>query len=167
MNAPQTLAAAAAAGTLARLLEVAPGQRIALPPHTTLDLVEHPKALPVPGGPRHAHGLLMWRDQRIPMLDVDALVRGAQASREPVRYALVVAYQPRAGAALRHGAIALCALPLAVQVNDAQRCGLPAGSPLWRHLALACFRLEEAAVPVVDTGRLFGALPGNRPDHDR
>ena len=156
---PQPAGAPAPTGALARLIELAPGQCIALPPHTTLDLVEHPRPLAVPGAPRHVHGLLAWQESRIPMIDLVALVRGAPAVQGDVRYALVVAYQTELGR-IAHGAIALAALPVAVQVQDDAACALPQDSAVWQRITLSCFRHEGQPVPIVDTGRLFGACHG-------
>jgi chemotaxis signal transduction protein len=142
-------------GALARLLEVAPGQRIALPAHTTIDVVEHPVATPVPGAPVHTQGLLSWQGKRIPYIDLDALLRGVPAALAPARYALVVAYQPAPGAAIEHGAIALVALPVSIHVSDSQRCRLGSDRQAQARLALACFEFEGQAIAVLDTARIF------------
>ena len=155
---PQPAGAPAPTGVLARLLEIAPGRCIVLPPHATLDLVEHPRPLDVPGAARYAHGLLEWQETRIPMIDVHALVHGTSAMQLAVRYALVVAYQAEPGR-IAHGAIGLQALPLAVRVADDQACALPPDSAAWQRIALSCFRHAGEPVPIVDTGRLFGARP--------
>jgi len=142
-------------GALARILEVARGRRIALAPHTTLDLVEHPVAVRVPGAAAHVHGLLSWHGKRIPYIDVDALLRGAPAARTPARYALVVAFQPAPGAAIEQGAIALLALPESIQISDSQGCKLPADRLVEASLALACFDLNGEPVAIFDTAQLF------------
>lgn len=145
--------------TVARLIEYAHGRRVALPPHTTLEVVEHPVAVPVPGAAYYAWGLLPWQGQRLPLIDLDAVLRaypGEQHAKAP-RYALVVAYQRAAGHEIEHGAIGLASLPLAVEVHDRNSCDLPDGSDLWPAIALSCFEFEGSAVPIIDTAKLFSA----------
>lgn len=144
---------------VARLLEYAAGRHVALPAHTTLELIETPKPVAVPGAPAHALGLMAWQGGWLPLLDLDALVHGTRPGGAP-RYALVVGWQGAPGEPVRHGAIATQALPQSVAVNDRDACGLPAGSPRWEALAIACFAREGQAVPVLDTGRLFSACHG-------
>src|SRR5213595_2015566 len=122
-----TMAQETAPQAIARLVAYAPGKYIALPPHATVEIVEHPTALPVPGAAHHAHGLLAWQGRQIAMIDLQALVAGridGQALSAP-RYALVVAYQRRAGEAIEHGALALPFLPETITVSDDAACALP------------------------------------------
>jgi chemotaxis signal transduction protein len=143
---------------IARLIARAHGEFAALPPHTTLEIVEHPKAEPVPGGAAHALGLMPWQGQRLPLIDLDRLAGQPASTPAVARYALVVAYQIAPGQPVRHGALALHELPQTVQVADADCCALPAeGAALWSRAALSCFRHAGRAVPVLDTARLFGA----------
>ena len=151
--------AAAAPGAVARIIEFAPGRRAALPPHTTLEIVEDPRPVPVPGASRHAYGLLTWQQRRIPMIDLDALLDGGSSAGPPAapRFALVVAWQDAPGEPVQQGAIALQQLPQTVEVHDAQQCDLPRDSDGWPYLATACFSHAGQAVPIVDTARLFNA----------
>ena len=147
---------------IARLVAYAPGKYVALPPHATVEIVEHPKALPVPGAAHHAHGLLAWQGRHIAMIDLQALVAGridGQALSTP-RYALVVAYQRRAGEAIEHGALALPFLPETITVSDDAACALPQDSASWPAIAISCFAVDGQPVPVVDTSRLFAGPHG-------
>ncbi len=149
-------------GVVARLIEFARGRMVALPPHTTLEIVEHPQAVTVPGAAYYGYGLMTWQGQRVPMIDLDAMLRAypqAQRTRTP-RYALVVAYQRAPGLPVEHGAIGLAELPQNVMVRDADCCELPTDSDMWTHIALSCFQLDGQPVPIVDTARLFGAYHG-------
>lgn len=147
---------------LARLIEYAPGRRVALPPHTTIELLENPAVLPVPGAAYYACGLLAWQGRLLPLLDLQALLRahlGANRTAAP-RYALVLAYQRGPRQPVEHGAISLAVLPQTVAVGDEASCELPADSDLWQLLALSCFQHEGDAVPILDTAKLFGAYHG-------
>jgi hypothetical protein len=138
----------------ARIVRDRGNVQFALPPHTTLEIVEHPRAARVPAAPAHAIGLLEWQGRRIALIDAAALVGVAGARTHAVRYALVLAFQCAAGAAIEHGAIALDELPETVDVDDASACDVPAE---WRALAISCFACEGTATPIIDTARLFAA----------
>jgi chemotaxis signal transduction protein len=149
-------------GAPARLIEYSRGRFVALPPHTTLELLEHPQALAVPGAAYYAYGLLAWQGRQLPLIDLEALLlayAGGQRAKAP-RYALVVAYQRAPGAPVEHGAIAMADLPQTVTVSDDAMCELPNGSDMWPLLALSCFTFDGQVVPVVDTGRLFSSYHG-------
>src|ERR1017187_9531839 len=77
------------------LVEYAPCQYIALPPHTTYGLIEHPEFVAVPGSSNYAYGLMTWQDARISMLNLEILFNPDLffADQELPRYALIVAYQ--------------------------------------------------------------------------
>ncbi len=156
-------AAAAAHGprAAARLIAYQPGRYVALPPHTTYALIEQPEIAAVPGAARYAHGMITWQGGRIALLDLNALLYGASVAPGAVpRYALVAAWQGRAGAPLGYGAIGLHELPQTISVGDDMQCGLPVDSERWPQLALACFEYQGQAVPILDTARLFMAYHG-------
>lgn len=127
---------------------------IALPPHTTLEIVEHPQSVAVPGAAPHALGLMQWQGRRIALIDAAVLLRGVSPRTTPPRYALVLALQPHAGAAVGHGAIALDALPESVTVSDDDASAAP-DDARWQCVALSCFIRAGRNIPVVDTAKLF------------
>ena len=145
-----------AAAAMARLVEYAQGRFAALATHTTLEILEDPQPVPVPGAASHAHGLLSWQGRRVPMIDLHALLHGSEpGSAAP--FALVIAYQAAPGRPVEYGALALRALPRTVEVADAQQCALPNDSGTWPLIAMSCFHFEGESVPILDTGRLFGS----------
>ncbi|MBC5768036.1 chemotaxis protein CheW [Ramlibacter albus] len=152
----ESLPQPSAAGTSrAWLLPLRRGGWWALPSHATLEVVEQPRAVPVPGAPRHALGLLAWQGRWIALLDVDVLA-GEPVLEQP-RYALVVAWQPAPGRPLEHAAVALDALPeLFLLPQDCPACELPEPAGVWRHYAVSCFVHGGHAVPIIDSARLFG-----------
>jgi chemotaxis signal transduction protein len=153
---------ATTARAAARLLEYAHHAYVALPPHTTLEIIEHPVVLAVPGAAYYAYGLLPWQGRHIPMIDFDAVQRAHQTAHRIAapRYALVVAYQSAPHAPLEHGAIGLAGLPQVIHVEDRDWCDLPTDSDMWPLLALSCFRYEGSVVPILDTARLFMTYHG-------
>ena len=147
---------------VARLIEYAPGSCFALPPHSTLELIEHPAIVGVPGGAYYACGLLAWQGRYLPVIDVDTLLRAYQETcrSTPPRYALVVAFQRAPRMPLEYGALALTTLPQTIEVGDEAWCDLPADSDLWPLLALSCLRHDHHAVPILDTAKLFSSYHG-------
>lgn len=146
----------------ARLVEIAPGVLAAFGPHATLELLEAPQPVPVPGGASYGHGLLEWQGSRISMLDLEALLfRDTSRERKPVpRYALVVAYQRTPGAPLEHGAIGIAQPPQLVMLVEPVACDWPEGDGLWQQLSLSCFKHAGQPVPILDTAKLFGRFHG-------
>ena len=153
-------AAGAGAGraVTARLVEYAPGRRVALAPHTTIELIEHPAPLPVPGAANYSCGLLAWQDRRLPMMDLHALLTGQASTRASVhRYALVTAYQRAGGSTPEYGAIGMSVLPETISVGDEAFCDLPADHAIWPLVSASCFHFRGQAIPVIDTLALFGS----------
>jgi hypothetical protein len=145
----------------AQLLQYERGSCVALPIHTTIELLDQPRVIAVPGAAYYCDGLTRWQGQWLPVLDLHALVHAYRKEHAPkTRYVLIVAYQTAPREAVRHGAIALPVLPGSVPVSDAEACALPGDSDLWPRIALSCFEIKGRAVPIVDTGRLFGAYQG-------
>lgn len=146
----------------ARLIEYAPGSHVALPPHTSLELIEHPAIVAVPGTAYYGCGMLSWQGRYIPVIDLAALLRAYQERFDigQPRYALIVAYQRASGAPIEYGALALAQLPQIVEIGDDAWCDLPTDSDIWPHLSLSCVQHEHHAVPILDTAKLFMAYHG-------
>ena len=129
----------------ARILTTRGGAKFALSAGVTLEVVERPEAIRVPGSAPHALGLLAWRERRIPLIDPDGAL-GVPCKTTPARYALVIAFEETPGVPAEHGALALEQLPQFVTVSDSQACDAP---QRWREQALACFILHGEPIPVL------------------
>jgi hypothetical protein len=141
----------------ARLLEYKRGCFVAFPAHATIGLVDNPKVVPVPGAPYYCLGLLPWQGRRLPLLDLNTLLRAyPDADPPPAGHVLVLAYQIAPGGPLQYGAVCAPWLVRMIEVTDSQQCDLPADGDLWPWISLSCFDYEGNAVPVLDTSRLFG-----------
>jgi len=145
------------ASAVARIVRDRGDVRFALPAHTTLEIVDRPVPVRVPGSPAHALGLLAWQGKRIALIDVAVLLGATSARTQPPRYALVLAYQSAPGAPIEHGAIALDTLPDSTSIDDAAGCAMP-DSRTWRAIAISCFESGGLPIPIVDTAALFGRL---------
>jgi hypothetical protein len=144
---------------VARLIEYAQDQKIALPPHTTYGLIEHPVFVAVPGSAKYAYGLMTWQYSRIPLLNLEMLLNDELyiVPTETPRYALIVAYQSHANYPMEFGAIGLNALPKTILVGDEAQCSFPDDRKIWQFLALSCFQLEGQAIPILDSSKLFSS----------
>ena len=145
----------------ARLLEYAPGKRFALPIHTTLEIVEDPEFFHVPGIAQHGLGLLNWQENWIAAVDLSMLLDGVPTpDADKPKYVLVLAFQRAPGEALDYAAVVLPELPQTIFVSDEFFCDLPTDNPIWPEISLSCFSHQGAAIPIVDTGKLFGRSYG-------
>lgn len=156
-ESPENTIAACGARAIARLIECSRDCHVCLPPHTTVEIIEHPVIVAVPGAAYYTCGLLAWQGHHLPVLDIDTLLRAHAEAHDPVppRYALVVAYQRAPNDRLEYGAIALSRLPQTIEVGDESWCDLPTTSDIWPLLSLSCFLHGSHVVPIVDTAKLF------------
>jgi chemotaxis signal transduction protein len=141
------------------LVEYAHGQSIALSPHTTYGLIEHPEFVSVPGSASYAYGLMTWQHARIPLLNLEILLNSESyfVNEAPPRYALIVAYQSIANYPISFGAIGLNTLPQTILVGDDEQCSLPDDRKIWQELALSCFQHDGYTIPILDTAKLFSS----------
>lgn len=146
----------------ARMVAYAPGRFIAFAPHATQELLENPQFLAVPGSAYYGYGLLHWQERHIPLIHLESVIKAYpafDASATPA-YALILAYQPQAGAPLQYGAIAVADIPTSVTVRDADFASLPKDSDMWGEFSLSCFKHNNQHVPIIDVARMFGEYHG-------
>jgi len=145
----------------ARLLEFDRNRHVALAVHATLEIIEQPEIVGVPGAAYYMLGMMRWQERHIAVLDLCTLLNAhPKAGAARLRYALVVAYQTAPRLPLEYAAIAVVGLPQMMHIADESQCPLPTDSDLWPLIAVSCFEHRGRQVPIVDTGRLFGAYWG-------
>lgn len=134
------------------LLQYQASKYIALPIKACQEIIEYPQILKVPGVAHHGHGLMYWRQQWLPLIDLASLLtNGEKASM--TRYCLIVAYfDDRKD--LQYVAVALPYMPHTISVTDDSLCRLPE-EKLWESIALSCTNYNNNRVPIVDSSRLF------------
>ena len=145
----------------ARLLEYQRDRFVAFAAHATVELIENPPLIPVPGAPYYCRGLMAWQGQHIPLIDLQTLLRAYPTellAKAPV-HVLVVAFQRAPYAPLEYGALCAPSLVRMVQVTDDQACALPQDSDLWHWIAASCFSYVGHAVPILDVAKLFTQSP--------
>jgi chemotaxis signal transduction protein len=157
---PQPLAPLASdIQALACVLEYRPGAYAALPIQSSVELVERPHVIPVPGNmPAFALGLMPWQGRHIPLIDIAAYLHGDPLAVDgPLEHVLVVAYQPRRNAPLEYAALCAPFLVRMSEVTNDQACSLPPYLNERRSLVLACFQYQAQVVPILDLACLFAA----------
>jgi hypothetical protein len=140
---------------IARVIAYGRHRQVAFAPQATVELLERPELVDVPCAPAYSLGLLSWREQWLPVIDLNALLHGQTVGATAPPYALVLAYQSAAGEPVAHGAIGLSTLPVFTAVSDTQMCAYPDDNPCWAQLALSCFQHDGLATPILHAGRLF------------
>ncbi len=137
-------------------MNVGAGWRVAVGAHRVVEYLMSPPTLALPRMPAHCLGVLLWREQMIPVLDLSPVLSEEAEVRDR---AVVLAYQEMPRQPLRYGALVVRAAPVEVWVNDSMACLLPEDPPAFRHFSCSCFLHQEKAIPILDTTRLFAEAP--------
>jgi chemotaxis signal transduction protein len=147
------------------LVEIGGGTRVALGGQRVLEYLLSPPVHTLPRMPAHCCGVLVWREQLIPFLDLARILPRTSRAAEPGTFrAVVLAYQESPGLPLRYGALAVCSAPVETWVSDKMACALPENLPELSQFASSCFAHQQELIPVLDTKRLFtAALVAQRP----
>lgn len=135
------------------LFDVCDGQYVAAGARHVVEYLSAPTTVAVPLAPVHGAGLLYWRERYIPVIDLAPLF--SANLEHPRRQAVVIAYQNAPGEPLDYGALLIGAAPFEMEVDHDMGAELPATPAALRHVARACFRLDERLVPILDARRLF------------
>ncbi len=138
------------------LLNYAPSRYFSLPLQACHELIQSPRIITVPGMARYALGLLYWRGQWLPLLDMHSLITGKpiQTTRN-IQHYLIVAYRGEQGR-VAYASLVLSEFPQVVEVSDDSICALPKMHGFdWHRIASSCFRHVDSRVPIVDGEKLF------------
>lgn len=142
-------------GVDAWLLQYAPNRYVALPLKSCQEIIDSPEVLTVPSIRGYAMGMLQWRSQWLPLIDLNSLLSGeATKPLSDDAHCLVVAYHT-AGQQMNYVALTLPYFPYLFAVGDNAICALPSDNPIWQHIATSCFRFQNYRVPIVDGAKLF------------
>ena len=118
-----------------------------------VEYVSEPQLDPIPLAPAHCLAVFFRSERVVPVMDVDRIWHADMPTARAD--CVVLAYQARARAPLRHVGIFVGEPPQQIVVSDEQACELPdrlAGE--FRHLARSCFRYHDTATPVLDIAYL-------------
>jgi chemotaxis signal transduction protein len=138
------------------LLDVGGGYLVAAGATYVTEYLLAPEIIAVPRTPVHCPGVLLWREQLLPIVDLGKLLHANTASTAEWRHAVVLAWQDAPGKPLRHGALVVRAAPFEAFITDDMACALPPEAPVFGQFANSCFSHEEQPIPVLDIALLFG-----------
>ncbi len=148
------------------VMDVGAGWQVAAGAPHVVEYLLAPETIDVPRAPGHCAGLLIWRDQIIPVIDFAPPSVERRAPPAPPRRAVILAYQEGPAQALRFGALLVTAAPTEAWVSDDMAGPLTQMPALFRPVARACFVQQDRAIPILDTRRLFTRpLPPWRATH--
>ncbi len=137
------------------LLSYAPSRYFALPLQACHELVEFPEIITVPGVAHYSLGLLSWRQQWLPLIDMNSLITGEPAKLTDNSHCVVVAYRAQSGN-IAYAALSLHTFPQLIEVKDEAICALPEKTTFdWSTIASSCFRYADSRVPVIEGSQLF------------
>lgn len=116
-----------------------------------------PPVLKIPLAPVAACGVLVWRQQLVPLLDFSQLVGNDDSGvlAKTPKNAIVLVYRTAAESPLQYGALALAARPREIGVRDDLACELPAQPGFWKGLAASCIRYENRPTPILRVRDIF------------
>jgi chemotaxis signal transduction protein len=139
------------------MFDVGAGIRVAAGAHQVVEYLLAPETIPLPLMPAHCRGVLLWREQLIPVVDILPLLPAhGVVVTGGWRRAVVLAWQDAPGKPLKHGALVVRAAPVESLVADDMACALPPDAAVFGHIASSCFRHEDSPVPILDIVKLFG-----------
>lgn len=136
--------------TLGSSFQAAVGQ------HDMLHLIAAPTTFFIPQAPQHCQHTIIWQEKIIPLIDLEGWLQG-RATDNHKKYIVIVTYQ--IASTLEYGALSLSTPPQRIQVDDSQSCSLPTEPILWQHIADACFKTENTAVPILNLTTIFHTIP--------
>lgn len=153
---PKVLSARNAA--MAYLVRYADFAAVAFPTHVSQEFIECPQYIVrIPDMAGYAYGMIEWRKQWLPLIDLQTLLHPKQTSTDfsiTPSYCLVLAYRNNQGN-IAFAAVALQKMPEMVYVHNEDFCPLPNTSHLWSALAISCFAHQQKPVPILSTDKLF------------
>jgi len=111
--------------------------------------------MPVPLSPDYSPGVMVWRKQIIPVIDLVRPLNPGFESSGDISGVMVLAYQDAPGTPLKHGALAIRAAPENIMVNGDSACAIPISPKVWQKLAIACFSDQDDAIPILNVQIIF------------
>lgn len=141
------------------LLPIGGGMTVALGQSELKYLEQIESPVVVPGLPAYSEQGFIWREQFIPIINLQQLITRRRTPLPDEQLVAIVAYQPDTSAELQLGALALSDLPSLTDIDPEQAQPLGVLPRPWHPLAHAAFSLDKQACPVLDLVRLFDTTP--------
>ncbi len=137
------------------LLECGESLSIAVGDHEMVELLQTEQCHQVPGSPYYCSQVLLRDSEIVPVMDIDALHRGAVPMPFD-SYLCLLSYQEAANTPLKQLAVRVRRAPERIRVDDAQVCELPTAydASLLKPLVLSCFTHHASPVLIIDIASL-------------
>lgn len=145
----------------ANLRAIVGGQHLA-------EYLRKPQVTEVPLAPLYALGVLTWRGQLLPLIDLARLNENSlnhHDLREQVMGSIVLAYRETTRAALQYGALALASAPREIKVRDDMICELPLQPVFLSAIAASCITYDNQALPILRVRNIFTQLLQAEPNN--
>ena len=120
-----------------------------------MEFVTETPMFEIPLAPRYCVGVMLWRHNIVPIIDLNRLVGATSDATCEHRGVGILAYQEAPGEPLRYGGLLLEAEPREVAVSDDMARPLPAYPAGWWSVSLSCFSLDGQAVPILHVEKIF------------
>lgn len=141
------------------LLPIAEGMTVALGPAELKYLEQIQTPVVVPGLPAYSEQGFIWREQFIPIINLQQLITRRRTPLPQEQLVAIVAYQSGDDEPLQLGALALSDMPRLTEIDPEQAQPLDALAGPWQRLAHAVFTRDNTPCPVLDLAHLFGTEP--------
>lgn len=138
------------------LFDFGAGLRAIVSGRHLVEYLRAPQVFEVPLMPTVARGVLIWREQLVPLLDLSALTSNGhyEVTNKPIG-AIMLVYRESLASPLQYGALVLATVPREINVSDDLACDLPAEPAFWGTLAVSCINYEHRPTPILRVGNIF------------
>ncbi|VAW92029.1 hypothetical protein MNBD_GAMMA22-2311 [hydrothermal vent metagenome] len=135
------------------LLHVANNVQFCIGLHQAAEYIEEPTIHSVPMAPAYCNHVLFWRDDIIPVVDIN-LLAGHPATQSR-RFVMVIAYQVQDNAPIEHLAVLLESAPHKIQVNDKDACEIPKTYPeRLKPYVMSLFKYKDEVASVLNIAQM-------------
>lgn len=141
------------------LLPIADGMTVALGQAELKYLEQIQTPVVVPGLPAYSEQGFIWREQFIPIINLQQLITRRRTPLPEEQLVAIVAYQCSEEESLQLGALALSDMPRLTELDPEQAQPLDILAGPWQPLAHAAFINDGQPCPVLDLVHLFGKAP--------
>lgn len=139
------------------LFDFGAGLRAIVSGRHLVEYLRAPQVFEVPLLPTAARGVLIWREQLVPLLDLTSLTSDGHCGEVTNKLigAIMLVYRERPASPLQYGALVLATVPREINVSDDLACDLPAEPAFWGALAVSCIHYEHRPTPILRVGSIF------------
>ncbi len=135
------------------LLQAANNIQVCIGLHQATEYIEAPSLQAVPMAPSFSNSVLFWRNDIIPVIDINLLAGNTTAMSN--QFIMVAAYQTKDNMPVEHVAFKLEAVPYKIVVNDDDACELPENYPEGiKPYVLSLFKHDNTVASILNIAQL-------------